>query len=69
MGERIVHMSQQNRAPAGAQEAAAQLDRLSDEFFEVVHTTDPFNATQLGVSGFIDRVVTRWADQADGSPP
>src|SRR5258708_39095290 len=42
----------QNRAPAGAQEAAAQLDRLSDEFFEVVHTTDPFNATQLGVSGF-----------------
>src|SRR5258708_2959340 len=42
----------QSGAPAGAQEAAAQLDRLSDEFFEVVHTTDPFNATQLGVSGF-----------------
>ncbi len=45
-------MSEQDRIPAGAQEAAAQLARLSDEFFEVVHTTDPFNATQLGVSGF-----------------
>jgi len=44
-------MSEQNRASAGTQEAA-QLARLSDEFFEVVHTTDSFNATQLGVSGF-----------------
>jgi uncharacterized protein (DUF885 family) len=40
------------QTPAGAQEAAARLARLSDEFFEVVHTTDPLNATQLGVSGF-----------------
>jgi uncharacterized protein (DUF885 family) len=35
-----------------AREAAAQLARLSDEFFEVVHANDPFNATQLGVPGF-----------------
>jgi uncharacterized protein (DUF885 family) len=35
-----------------AREAAAQLARLGDEFFEVVHTNDPFNATQLGVPGF-----------------
>jgi uncharacterized protein (DUF885 family) len=34
------------------EEAAARLARLSDEFFEVVHTIDPFNATQLGVLGF-----------------
>ncbi len=48
-------MSEQDRTSAGAresQEAAARLARLGDEFFEVVHTTDPFNATQLGVSGF-----------------
>jgi uncharacterized protein (DUF885 family) len=41
-----------DQTPAGAQEAAALLARLSDEFFEVAHTTDPFNATQLGVLGF-----------------
>src|SRR5215469_17731829 len=41
-----------DQTPAGAQEAAARLARLSDEFFEAVHTTDPLNATQLGVSGF-----------------
>jgi len=41
-----------DQTPAGAQEAAAWLARLSDEFFEVVHTADPLNATQLGVSGF-----------------
>ena len=41
-----------DQSPAGAQEAAALLARLSDEFFEVVHTTDPFSATQLGVLGF-----------------
>jgi uncharacterized protein (DUF885 family) len=52
MQSRIVHMSEQNRTSAGAQEAAARLAGLSDEFFEVVHTTDPFSATQLGVSGF-----------------
>src|ERR1700749_2563553 len=52
MASRIVHMSEQNWTSTGAREAAAELARLSDEFFEVVHTTDPFNATQLGVSGF-----------------
>ena len=41
-----------DQIPAGAREAAARLARLSEEFFEVVHTTDPLNATQLGVSGF-----------------
>ena len=41
-----------DQTPAGDQEAAARLARLSDEFFEVVHTTDPLNATQLGVLGF-----------------
>ncbi len=30
----------------------ADLDRLSDEFFQIQHTTNPFNATQLGVPGF-----------------
>jgi uncharacterized protein (DUF885 family) len=33
-------------------EAAAELSRLCDEYFTLVHTIDPFNATQLGVSGF-----------------
>jgi uncharacterized protein (DUF885 family) len=41
-----------DQTPAGAREAAALLARLSDEFFEVVHTIDPLNATQLGVLGF-----------------
>jgi uncharacterized protein (DUF885 family) len=41
-------MTDQPRAP----EAAARLARLSDEFFEAVHTIDPLNATQLGVPGF-----------------
>jgi uncharacterized protein (DUF885 family) len=41
-----------DQTSGGAQEAAARLARLSDEFFEVVHATDPLNATQLGVSGF-----------------
>jgi len=31
---------------------AAALAALSDEYFDVVHTTDPFTATQLGVTGF-----------------
>jgi uncharacterized protein (DUF885 family) len=35
-----------------SREAADRLAGLGDEFFEVVHTADPFNATQLGVSGF-----------------
>src|ERR1700683_2795055 len=33
-------------------EAAAELARLGDEFFEVVHVADPFTATQKGVAGF-----------------
>ncbi|HTV99370.1 MAG TPA: DUF885 domain-containing protein [Streptosporangiaceae bacterium] len=37
-------------------QAATQLDRLGEDFFQVVHTADPFNATQLGVSGFDDLV-------------
>ena len=37
---------------AESREAADRLARLGDEFFEVVHTDNPFNATQLGVSGF-----------------
>jgi uncharacterized protein (DUF885 family) len=38
--------------PGGQQDAAAELERLCDEYFTVVHTLDPFSATQLGVSGF-----------------
>ena len=30
----------------------SDLARLSDEFFQVQHSTDPFSATLLGVSGF-----------------
>jgi len=36
--------------------AAAQLDRLGEDFFQALHAADPFNATQLGVSGFDDLV-------------
>jgi uncharacterized protein (DUF885 family) len=32
--------------------AAGELNRLGSEFFRTVHTADPFNATQLGVTGF-----------------
>ena len=32
--------------------AAAELARLSAEYFQVVHSIDPLSATQLGVSGF-----------------
>jgi uncharacterized protein (DUF885 family) len=35
-----------------SEEAAAQLARLSDEFFDVAHTADPFGATQVGAPGF-----------------
>jgi uncharacterized protein (DUF885 family) len=39
--------------PSGTQQAAAgELERLCDEYFALVHTLDPFTATQLGVSGF-----------------
>jgi uncharacterized protein (DUF885 family) len=37
--------------PAG-ESGAAVLARLGDEYFEVVHSTDPLTATQLGVEGF-----------------
>ena len=37
---------------AGGEGGAAVLERLSGEFFEVVHSTDPLTATQLGVPGF-----------------
>lgn len=33
-------------------QANSDLARLSDEFFQVQHSTDPFSATLLGVSGF-----------------
>jgi uncharacterized protein (DUF885 family) len=32
------------------------LAELSEDFFDVQHTTDPFSATQLGVAGFDDKV-------------
>jgi len=32
--------------------AAAELERLGGEYFTLVHTLDPFTATQLGVPGF-----------------
>lgn len=38
--------------PAAAAQAAAELDRLCADYFTLVHTIDPFTATQLGVSGF-----------------
>jgi uncharacterized protein (DUF885 family) len=38
--------------PPNAQQAAALLGTLGDQFFEITHTVDPFTATQLGVSGF-----------------
>jgi uncharacterized protein (DUF885 family) len=31
---------------------STELDRLCDEYFTLVHTLDPFTATQLGVPGF-----------------
>jgi uncharacterized protein (DUF885 family) len=42
--------SGQSVADTGA--AAARLAGLGEEFFEVVHSGDPFSATQLGVPGF-----------------
>ncbi len=38
------------------EDAAAMLAALGNEYFEVVHTIDPFTATQPGVAGF-DRLV------------
>jgi len=37
---------------AVARAGSAELGRLGKEFFETVHTIDPFNATLLGASGF-----------------
>jgi uncharacterized protein (DUF885 family) len=37
---------------SAADEQTARLARLGEEFFEVVHTADPFGATQVGASGF-----------------
>jgi uncharacterized protein (DUF885 family) len=45
-------MSVNDPASAENQQAAAELARLGEEFFEVVHTADPFSATQVGASGF-----------------
>lgn len=33
-------------------ESSSELAELSAEFFQLQHTSDPFNATQLGVTGF-----------------
>jgi uncharacterized protein (DUF885 family) len=50
-------MNEHHQTPtAEGEQAAAQLDRLDEDFFQVVHAADPFNATQLGVSGFDDLV-------------
>jgi hypothetical protein len=45
-------VSEPDRTSAGSRRAAAQLAELSEDYFDVVHTTDPFSATQLGVPGF-----------------
>jgi uncharacterized protein (DUF885 family) len=45
-------MSVNDQAQAENQQAAAELTRLGDEYFKVVHTADPFSATQVGASGF-----------------
>jgi uncharacterized protein (DUF885 family) len=37
---------------AQSQQAQAALAQLSEEFFEVAHTADPFGATQVGAPGF-----------------
>jgi uncharacterized protein (DUF885 family) len=41
-----------NEQTSAADRQAAELDRLGEEFFEVLHTADPFGATQVGASGF-----------------
>ena len=37
---------------AQSQQAQTALAQLSEEFFEVAHTADPFGATQVGAPGF-----------------
>jgi uncharacterized protein (DUF885 family) len=44
-------MSVNDQAQAENQQAA-ELARLGEEYFDVVHTADPFGATQVGASGF-----------------
>jgi uncharacterized protein (DUF885 family) len=41
-----------DQGPAENQQAAAELARLSEEYFDVAHRADPFGATQVGASGF-----------------
>jgi len=43
--------------------AAAELERLGGAYFTLVHTLDPFTATQPGV---LEQLVTRWADYEPG---
>jgi uncharacterized protein (DUF885 family) len=45
-------MGADDQAPAENQQAAAELARLSEEYFDVAHRADPFGATQVGASGF-----------------
>jgi uncharacterized protein (DUF885 family) len=45
-------MGVNDHSAAQHQQAAAELARLSDEFFDVAHRADPFAATQVGASGF-----------------
>jgi uncharacterized protein (DUF885 family) len=45
-------MGVNDHTSAENQQAAAELARLSDEYFDVAHRADPFGATQVGASGF-----------------
>ncbi len=45
-------MSVNDQVSAENQQAAAELARLSEEYFDVAHRADPFGATQVGASGF-----------------
>ncbi len=45
-------MGVNDQAAVQNQQAAAELARLSEEFFDVAHRADPFGATQVGASGF-----------------
>jgi uncharacterized protein (DUF885 family) len=45
-------MGVNDQAAAENQQPAAELARLSEEFFDVAHRADPFGATQVGASGF-----------------
>jgi uncharacterized protein (DUF885 family) len=45
-------MGVNDQVAAEDQQAAAELARLSEEFFDVSHRADPFGATQVGATGF-----------------